>query len=305
MKRVALTIRSHFLKAMDQIAHWLFPYPAFSVDLSKSEKVWRISDPLLLKVECQYGYFSPVRPLAGRVSSSREDFHASALLLDYIATHITDPFLSFFSTGEILAKILAYRDLKEGDSIRVLKETYRVDHVFNLWRNMPAFGLICTTGHFPPLLLFRGTDPTFWTKRGFASIFSDLDHRGVGFGAFFHARQYIRSWLEKVGKARIVGFSLGGTLALYTAIYETAHVHSVIAFNPAGISEEVFHEWEKKRQEIQDISIFVTEGDFVAKKGFLLNKSLLCKVEKRLRPMEAHLALLSSHPLLRISELKR
>src|SRR5207249_1381181 len=136
------------------------------------------------------------------------------------------------ASAELLSKVLAYRDLQLGQTIqipveikgKIVLETFTVDHLFDIWQGMPAFGLIPKKKNLSSLLLFRGTDFSLISKRGIASVMSDLDPSGPGLKAFFHARKEIGGWLQAVqaqGKpARVMGFSLGGALAAYTFIYE-------------------------------------------------------------------------------------
>lgn len=209
-----------------------------------------------------------------------------------------------FAIDEALAKVAAYRDWKVGDellwrnSTTGVIETYRLDYIFDIWHGMPAFGWIAKTGG-SPVLLFRGTDFSLTSERGWASLISDLDPAGPGLTAFMKARSTLQQWLKKVSqpgvRAKVIGFSLGGALAAYTFLYERAWVSESIAFNPPGCSEEVFQAWQSLLpEEQQHLIVYVNRGDPVSKVGQLWGIPYQLAIFPLPRPLRAHTLFLSA-----------
>src|SRR3990167_434507 len=133
--------------------------------------------------ERMHRYFSCIEPLVGVVSSSQEDLGKVEKAFSSFASN-QDLLLSQIAIGEILVKALAYRNLDKGCVIKIPfvvegvleKVEYQIDEVLDLWMGMPAFGLVPVSKHKAcSILLFRGTDFSFLSKRGWASILSDLD----------------------------------------------------------------------------------------------------------------------------------
>jgi hypothetical protein len=302
-------VRSHGLQNVDDFLSWTIP-PYL--------KVYALAYPLQatsLRTEFSqnrdflewHGYFSPYDPLVGKISKSREDIQVTRCLLVKISQEIPSLNASSFATDETLAKVLAYRDMKKGDQILIPLSrqdrrlaTYRVDHIFNLWRGMPAFGLISDSGG-EPILLFRGTDFSLDSERGWASLMSDVDSAGPGLTVFRKSQEEIHAWLMKVAqrglKARVIGFSLGGVLAGYTYLYENAWINSegCVAFNPPGISDAIFQEWNQLSDAAKrGFRVYVNRGDVISKVGKLFGDVYELSVDQPLKPLKAHTLFVSA-----------
>lgn len=264
-----------------------------------------------------FGRFSTSKTLIGKVSSDPEDFQLTQHLLTLTFESIKSPKLCELLTAEILAKVLAYRDLKENLIVNIPIVThngpidfveYTVDTVFDLWHKHVAFGLIPKHhSPHPSILLFRGTDFSLLSERGRASLLSDLDPDGPGRRLFYNSRSNIRQWLMQlanVGRAaRVMGHSLGGVLAIYTSIYEhqfltkDPHVFSY-AFNPPGVSEDVLEEWNELRlEEKPAFMTLIARGDIISKFGSLLDNTYEVFGNKPLSPMIAHEQLIFAQPI--------
>ena len=217
------------------------------------------------------------------------------------------------STGENEAVELRDKDknrsLKKGTKVWVSEnEIYTVDIVIDLWHGMPAFGLI-PEKNGTPILLYRGTDLNLTSEKGWASILSDLDTTGPGYKTYLRARTEIRNWLEKVKKqqkpARVMGFSLGGVFVCYSLIYEydlLSKEAPSVAFNPPGISEEIYEKWESipKAQRTPHF-LYVNQGDFVSQIGLLLSNVWELSLDHPMGVIESHVTLICTQPLYKMT----
>lgn len=260
----------------------------------------------------QHAHSSSYRPLIGIVTQDQDDILAVNQLLIRVQENVKDTKHMKLITDEILTKVLAYRNLKIGQKIPVPVTTplgkskivmYRVDNVFNLSLGMPAFGLVPhTTNKTPPILLFRGTDLSF-TLKGYSSVLADLDLNGPGLSVFYRSQDELHDWLEKVSishsKARVMGYSLGGSFAQYTCIHEHELIckdkeFPSIAFNEPGISEDQICKWNQlKKDQRPPLKGYVTEGDLVSTVGKLIGDVKELTLDHLLEPLFAHVTLMS------------
>ena len=264
-----------------------------------------------------FGRFSTSKSLIGVVSNDHNDIIITQHLLKLVYQTVKSAVVSELATAEILAKVLAYRNLSENDEIwiptrvdedRIDYVLFKIDTIFDLWKKHAAFGLIPQDrGDIPPLLLFRGTDFSILSPQGRASIISDLDPDGPGRRLFYNSRSDIKQWLQQVShfgqKARVIGHSLGGVLASYTVLYEYECVsknplYPSYAFNSPGVSPDLVDEWnEIPVSERPAFSTFVTRGDIVSKFGKLFGDCYELFTNTPLSPMIAHEQLIFSQPL--------
>ncbi len=275
------------------------------------EELFHVDIPEIENFAEDYGYFSLTRPLIGKVSKNSTDVKFVACILKALYEAETDNAYLEFATAEVLTKALAYRDLKEGQKIQlpvvinetIFLETYVVEQIFNLWNGMPAFGLVAKRANLPSILLFRGTDFSLDSRRGWASLMSDLDIAGPGITAFQNAKDEIHHWLKEMsdeGKnAKVMGYSLGGSLAINAFIYENEWLaeYGSVSFCPPGVTDKVFNDWSElplKRQ--RNLTIYVNEGDLVSKSGKLLGIVYALSTGKQLKPLSAHTELVSGEP---------
>ena len=304
---LAGAMRTAMLKRTDQFLNLLINQGKKNYPLASPQNVqtYKQDQNELIVFAQTYGYFSSKHPLVARVSNNLCDLECVLATLQ--AVDLDSP-LTFFTVSELLAKALSYRDLSQNQKIKIAVkkgpsfhyETFTVDRIFDLWKGMPAFGLVPDQEGIASILLFRGTDPSITSKRGWASLFSDVDMLGPGFNVFLHARDEIHNWLKRVSqqkkKAVVVGYSLGGVLALYTFLYERAYLQQrgSIAFNPPGVTREICQEWENMpRADQLGFVSYIHRGDIISKSGYLVGSVFEVSTEKPMKPIDAHTALIS------------
>lgn len=303
-------LRTKSIKGMDRLLTWALRQKTASYALvyPLEVQIFHNTLPELTEFERRHGFFSK-EPLLGKVTKSEKNIDATVELLEIIYRKITDPAQFIFTTGEVIAEILAYRDLKEGMEIPIpfldrqgkpAMAIYTVDRVFNLWHGMPAFGLVPKKpSDAVPILLYRGTDLSLYSIRSLASLASDLDWQGIGLSAFQNGQPSIHHWLQN-NKARVIGFSLGGILTTYTLLYEkdlisTERLQPSLSFNQPGISQKNLQEWPHKFPNPPAyFTSYVTRGDFVSKVGYLVGAAFECAVNEHLTPIFAHNTFLSA-----------
>jgi hypothetical protein len=305
-------LRVKTIKNLDKTLTWAFAKKnsSYALAMPLQEQSYSVTAPEILGFEQNYGFFSPFDPLAGKLTADKADIQVAECLLKAIDSDIQDAAQKRFSLDEVLAKVLAYRALEKGMEL-ALPQPYLVDEVIDLWRGMPAFGLAPkdTNSHLPAILLFRGTDFSFSTEKGWASIMSDLDIQGPGLSTFLKARPKIHSWLLKMKErgqsARVIGVSLGGVLASYAYMFEKedlSHEPSV-AINPPGMSEESYKVWAQfPKEEHPSFLVYVTKGAVVSKIGYLIGTVKELQLPYPLKVIEAHVTLISTHKRYSISD---
>ena len=302
-------VRVKTLENMDLLLSWGIskqraPYPLAQ---PLEQEIFNTSSPEIQSFAKRHSYFSLTSPLIGKVSSNQADLKKICTLLQILSSaNLKGPYFELAS-AELLSKVLAYRDLKVGQIIqipvevrgKIVLETFTVDHVFDIWQGMPAFGLIPKKKQISSLLLFRGTDFSLISKRGIASVMSDLDPSGPGLKAFFHARKEIGTWLQGVqaqGKpARVMGFSLGGALAAYTFIYENGYLSNEpsISLCAPGIAPAVIKVWDRLPPGRKHLFVsYINAGDLVSQVGSLFGVVHHLSTSEVLKPLTAHTTLM-------------
>lgn len=299
-----MRVRGRALQDLDDFLHWSLRNRTLSYSLQEPiEEVPLPFFPALEEFANEHGYFSKTNPLVGKVSKSYKGLSEVQSCLLAISESSHSPEEKDLATAEVLAKVLAYRELRVGDRVHcaVLTEKrhatlveYEVDQIIELWNGMPAIGLV-PRGKGAPILLFRGTDFSLDSKRGWASLMSDIDWLGPGLRVFQQAELRIRSWLQsathRYEKPRVMGFSLGGALAAYTFFFEYHWMSSLPSYgwNLPGISKKIAHQ----RHGAHFIS-YVTSGDVVSKVGWLFGSVYELSLPESLKPIAAHTTLMSA-----------
>ncbi len=271
----------------------------------------KIEKNLLEAFQIKYNYFSTSNPLVGHVSNQIEDIELTQKLLIDAYQVFQDPFTLEQVTGEILAKVLAYRALKKGMILYIPwvidNKTdlipCEVDRVFDLWRSMRAFGIRPLDHRHTNLLLFRGTDLSLLTKSSRISILSNFDPQGPGYSIYMYSKARIRDWMKKTTqknhKLKTIGYSLGGALATYILTSEPeffSENSTSLLFHQPGLTEPMFEKFIKIQKEYGfGVRSFVGEGDPVSKFGYLFCDTIGLRIpEKILTPFEAHTQLFCS-----------
>ncbi|MGC1878941.1 MAG: hypothetical protein WA678_06170 [Rhabdochlamydiaceae bacterium] len=305
-------MRLKMRQVFDQFLNWSFgeKYKTYALIHPLEEKKIERDIPQMRRFSENYGYYSE-HPIVARVSYREEDLEVICCLLKVLYEQGGSGDYFQIAIAEVLTKVLAYYDLKIGQRVRipieidgeVNFEPFDVDHIFNIWNGMPAFGLVPEREGVGSLLIFRGTDFSLDSQRGRASLLSDLDITGPGFSAFQRSQSEISQWLKTVhgqGKpARVMGFSLGGALAAYTFIYEnhTLSERGSVSMCAPGVKEKVISEWQLLPEERRDGFVnYVNMGDITSKVGKLFGDVYALWGAKNYRPLTAHTLLMSSEP---------
>lgn len=268
--------------------------------------------------EVKHQYFSDIKPLVGIVTESSDDLLEVNELLLQVHRNIKEPKQRSLTTNEILTKIVAYRNLKVGQSIPIplmedghpFLKMYKVDHIFELDSGMPAFALVaskpCKT--CPPILLFRGTN-----INNSSSVLADLDLRGPGLTIFYRNQESLRNWALNVakihGKPRVMGYSLGGSFTQYMCIYERDVISSDpkyyhVMFNQPGVSKELVDKWYSIPKNQRPVLLgYINEGDLVSSVGHLIGTVNELSLDTLLDPIAAHVTFMTAQPVLYVYRL--
>jgi len=297
-----LRVNTYFFKLWEKILCRIFSYNSRCFERES------VSPILTLSNACQeLKYFadhfhalSLSRRIICKVTMNRDDIVLCRRLLKLVYETNRHPEVCDFATAEILCKVLAYRNLEVGDVFdiptvsdgRVEQCSYRVEQIFDLWNKMVAFGLSSDTG--PPIILFRSTDFNIKRKGGWASMLSDFDPDGPGHTIFSRFRPELEAFATK--PARVMGHSLGGAFASYSAIYHPellSDCHNSFAFNSPGLERSVL---EKCPERSKQFISFITRGDLISKFGHLFGKTLELTTTFALSPVSAHQLLMFAQP---------
>lgn len=306
-------MRNNTLKNLDDFLNWSFGNKSKKFFLTTTSQAEKIEShfPEMQAFNEKHGYFSLKHPIVAKVSAHREDIDIIRSLLNSIYENVKDPVYLQFAVAEVMTKALAYYDMKKGQSVsipleirgNIVLERFTVDHIFNLWYGMPAFGLVPEKKGIHSILLFRGTDFSLDSKRGWASLMSDLDLAGPGLTAFQNSQKEISLWLQKMHaedkSARVMGFSLGGALAAYTFIYESQWLapRDSFSFGAPGVKDKVIADWNALPEERQHgFTTYFNLGDIVPKVGKLFGTVYAFSTSADLKPLNAHTLLITSEP---------
>jgi hypothetical protein len=307
-------LRTNTLKNLDQLLNWgagHLPRTYPLVHPLQQQKI-EMDIPEIGEFVEKYGYFSPLHPIVSKTTMKEKDLALACWLLKILHDKGAQGEYLKIATAEILTKIIAYRELKVGQAIpiplekkgKVFLELFTVDKVFDIGHGMPAFGLVPLSSGVASILLFRGTDFSFGTERGWASILSDLDMAGPGLSTFRKSQGQLSDWLKKVKEAeksaRVMGFSLGGALAAYTFIYENALLAEggSLAVCAPGVADNVVENFKALAAEKRaGFTSYVNAGDLVSKVGRLFGTVYCLSLERSLKPLTAHTLLMCSFPV--------
>lgn len=301
------------MRAWEQLIGVMLPPNARVFQVQNPGKMLCHESKPLMMFSKDYGYFAVKKPLVGKVTKSKEDTEFVLSALKHAYEVFYDPEVTELAVAEILTKVFAYRTFEEGLELQIPSldgknklhlVDYRVDKIFDLWKNIPAFGLLPISSTLAsPILLFRGTQFSPFIKSGRGSIIADLDPRGPGRTLFEYAKPKLKLWLDqttKVNKARVMGYSLGGALAAYMLIdspdfFSLDPNNSSYLFHLPGIGIDLFEKWQAMPQESRPaFKAFICEGDLVSKIGHLFGSTSQLKLSKPLPPISAHTTLLFS-----------
>ena len=304
-----LSIFTRSFKYWELFLAWVFKYPTrcYHIKQKKKKVVSKTLPEKVVQFGRSYRKNRGKKGIICQVTSDPRDVEKVIHILHEIHAHIKNPILCDWSVAEVLAKVLAYRNLKQGMKIPIpiqekekncvnIKE-HQVEEVFELWNKIQAFGLQPIDQGGAPILLFRGTDFSLIRQEGRASILSDLDPKGPGWTLFKKSKKTLHEWLTKNRHpARVLGHSLGGVIAAYTLIHEAKWMsrqkhESSYAFNFPGISQKLLNQWDGLKEK-PAFTGFVSRGDLISKFGSLFGQVYEVSFETPLSPIQAHEMLL-------------
>ncbi|MCK4934680.1 MAG: hypothetical protein KAR79_03745 [Simkaniaceae bacterium] len=319
--KLGSSITTQTLKYWEDFLAWLFKYPSLCYYLLAPSNIQTIKNSYtnLQDFSKNFMRYSSEKGLICKVTSDPKDLEITNRLLIDVFENVKNPLVCELITAEIIAKILAYRNLHKDDQVYIptlneLGQTelkkYTVDKVFDLWNKVSAFGLRGESS--APILIFRGTDLSLTTEGGRASMISDFDPIGPGKTLFDHAESNILEWLQEMcqntKKARLVGHSLGGAFVTYallsTSKYISNKAHEIsYAFNYPGVSLELSSKWDLIPEESRpNFKGFISRGDVISKLGFLFGDIYELSINNRLSPILAHELLHFAQPSCYIQE---
>lgn len=319
MENKGYSLSAQTFKYWEIFLSWVFKYPSrcFALNQQKESYTFANQSDELYRFAQSYRANTPSKGIICSVTPKFKDIDRASNILELIYHSIKDPQLCELAACEVMAKVVAYRNLKMGHTLpfpilsadgTIQMRTYVVDQVFDLWNKIRAFGLSCSEDKGAPLLLFRGTDFSFMTEGGRASIISDLDPKGPGRTLFEKAEKPLHEWLKKqTRKTRIIGHSLGGIILAYTLLYEAEYIsqephETSYAFNFPGVGGDLVKKWEKL-EETPQFKGFVCRGDVISKLGMLFGEVFEVSFNQPLSPIRAHEQLLFAQPLFHLQEI--
>lgn len=303
---MSLETRSKFFLHLNKFLDWMTSLQNFSYEKANYIKEFINPPECLVEFEKKHGFFSTDTPLVGQYTPLKKDIKYVENILKDIDSQVVDKDKRLFYIQEILSKVLAYRDLTVGDQIMIpdfvnagTMSLYTLEVFFDLGLSMPAYGFTSKDDTKPGIVIFRGTHFDLTHKSGVASIIADLDLYGPGYTAFFKIENQLKSFLLKQQlnqkKTVILGYSLGGALAIYTGIFfrEFIDIAHSCAFNPPGVQKKLLKLNEKKNL-LEDFQVYINSGDPVSKWGFLVGDVNILTIDQRMGPLMAHTMLMSS-----------
>ncbi|NGX51399.1 MAG: hypothetical protein K1060chlam2_01265 [Chlamydiae bacterium] len=312
MKNRELSLSAQTFKYWEIFLSWLFKYPSRCYELKQRMRSNVLENPSeeFYQFAKSYRKRSASKGIICRVTSHYKDIERVSALLHLIYSTIPNPELCELAACEVMAKVMAYRNLKEEHTIPfpimgrdgcMQMSLYSVDRVFDLWSKVRAFGLVCVEGDGAPLLLYRGTDFSFLTEGGRASIISDLDPKGPGRTLFEQAEKPLKEWLGRQRKkTRVIGHSLGGVILAYTLLHESEFIsqerhETSFAFNFPGVRKDLVDKWDQKSEKPR-FRGYICRGDVISKFGMLFGEIYEVSLKKPLSPVRAHEQLLFAEP---------
>lgn len=206
-------------------------------------------------------------------------------------------------TGEVLSKVLAYREGIEGKTLHLpvhLEGEWRQIpyHVESWWIDgkLPMMLLKSSQPRTPSWIVPRGTSPFFGLRKGtIESIEADLQNQdGIDVELLEreeHLGEVIEGLCEEGRSLCVAGHSLGGVMAVHLGVKVAMNTPRVYAYNAPGagpITKGLYDSLTDRPAIFQ----FMTDGDLIPCVGrFLLGKVFAVDIHRLLLPVGAHLEL--------------
>lgn len=132
----------------------------------------------------------------------------------------------------------------------------------------PVSAIGLTAQNATHLLLFKGT--SYPSDEGFMlGLLTDLNPgASVGTYLFYLGKEKIKSWLGS-NNVKVYGLSLGGTMALHTAVAFPSNIEAVYAFNPSALFPNDLINYKGS----ENVHVICNENDAVPASGFCWGKN--------------------------------
>lgn len=137
--------------------------------------------------------------------------------------------------------------------------------------SIPVVALTPQEEGFSPIVLFRSTSPYLKNEGGLRSTFENLDPKGCARGIYEKTLPKFAAMMDKLGSARVIGYSQGGALAQRFIVdfhSMLSRKETSIVFNAPAVEKDYKLSWdqipEKSRPRVLN---FVVTHDIVSKTG--------------------------------------
>ncbi|MCH9633179.1 MAG: hypothetical protein S4CHLAM6_15320 [Chlamydiae bacterium] len=234
-------------------------------------------------------------------------------VLRKIHEQIDNPKIMQVMTAQILSKVLVGKNahfIGIGNTIEIpsidangntkLVE-YTFDKKFDLWKGIPAFGLVDIKGDAPPMLIFRSTNTDLEEIDTLPTLVANLHPKGPGWKIFSKSQEKVAGWLEEKNqlsqqKARTIGYSQGGILSSYFLTYHSDKFNKEenqpsFILDAPGVSNEIEKDWLGV-EEKPYVETYINRGDIIPKVGdALIGRAFEVRIAQNLKGFDSHKAL--------------
>jgi len=176
-----------------------------------------------------------------------------------------------------------------------------------------SFGFVDLEGKAPPLLVFRSTNNDIGGEDAPASLIANFHPRGPAWKLYRNSKDRVEAWLKKntfngENKARIIGYSQGGTLASYFLTHHSQWVSQKLnepsyILDAPGVFSELAEKW-KSLKEQPNVECYVCRGDLLPKIGSeMIGRAFEITIPEKISTYDSHTVLNLLAPSWTITEI--